>query len=364
MIKPFLKLVDDKHQFSILDKFNLFVQLSTDDLQCAIYDQNTDKYIAFEIYSFQGMAELKDVSANLKEIFSSSDLFKNKFSSAIVSIVTNKSTLVPLAVFDNQQLDKYLCFAENENLAHEKIKFTLLKEQECVAVFAIPIEINEIISTHLPDATIIHFSSCLIDGLIKKYSQTNFQHQTYIDMHPNEFELTVLNGKNLKLYKTFEYETFDDFNAAYDKALQQLKLTPESVEPLFVSNIEVEDLIKQAVENQSSDKIFIHVQQSQFEIIILSGKTLKFYNSFVYKSPEDFIFYLLNVLKQTKQNPDTSILLLSGQLEGDSALYNLMKKYVRYLVFIDRPEEAERCKLLEHIPSHYYLNLFNQIMCE
>ena len=112
-----------------------------------------------------------------------------------------------------------------------------------------------------------------------------------------------------------------------------------------------------------SKTLFVHVQSSQFEIIVLEGGKLLFYNAFEYQTTEDFIYYTLFVCEQLKLNPEEIPMILLGEVERKSALYDIVNKYIRNVTFGKRPVEIEYSYKLQELQDHFYYNLFSQYLC-
>lgn len=115
--------------------------------------------------------------------------------------------------------------------------------------------------------------------------------------------------------------------------------------------------------NLSKKIVVVHVQLSSFEIVVINGKNLNFYNSFSIKTPEDFVYYILFVFEQLKLNPHTIELVLCGQIIRNSELYALLYKYVKIIRFEERDHTFQYSYVFEEIPRHFYYNLFNQFKC-
>lgn len=111
--------------------------------------------------------------------------------------------------------------------------------------------------------------------------------------------------------------------------------------------------------NQTGNKCFVHVQQSHFEVIVIDGKKLLFYNTFNYHSAEDFVYYLLFVFEQLHLNPENIEVILLGEIERNSTIYSLTQKYIRKLKFGERNDGAQYSYQLQTLPTHYYFTLFN-----
>ncbi len=81
--------------------------------------------------------------------------------------------------------------------------------------------------------------------------------------------------------------------------------------------------------NSLSTKMYVHVSDTHFEIIVLENNLLKFYNTFEYSTKEDFIYYVLFTAEQLHLNPEEFSLVLLGYITKDDDLYKIAYKYVR-----------------------------------
>ncbi|MEC4005209.1 DUF3822 family protein [Flavobacterium sp. SUN052] len=87
--------------------------------------------------------------------------------------------------------------------------------------------------------------------------------------------------------------------------------------------------------NNEERKMFVHVSESHFEIIVVQNQKLHLYNSFDYKTPEDFIYYLLFTAEQLQLNPENFKLELLGSINEQDAFYKIAYKYIRNISLLD-----------------------------
>lgn len=91
----------------------------------------------------------------------------------------------------------------------------------------------------------------------------------------------------------------------------------------------------EASKNNDETKVFVHLSETHFEMVVLQNQKLQLYNSFDYKTPEDFLYYILFTAEQLQLNPEIFKLELLGKItEGDS-LYAIIYKYVRNVSLFD-----------------------------
>jgi hypothetical protein len=115
--------------------------------------------------------------------------------------------------------------------------------------------------------------------------------------------------------------------------------------------------------NLDKPTVFLQIQMTHFEIVVTGENKLQFYNSFKPKTAEDYIYYLLYTMEQLGLNPETTEVIIYGEIVKNSAIYNLMYKYIRNIRFGSQPEHYEFSYKFNEIPSHYFFNLYSQQLC-
>ncbi|MFL5765708.1 MAG: DUF3822 family protein [Bacteroidia bacterium] len=111
--------------------------------------------------------------------------------------------------------------------------------------------------------------------------------------------------------------------------------------------------------NKDGKRMFVHVQGSHFEVVVIDNRSLLFYNTFKHFSPEDFIYYLLFVCEQLQLNPETIDTYLLGEVDKGTPIHTVAHKYIRKLKFAERNDAADYCYQLQTLPRHSYYTLFN-----
>ena len=124
------------------------------------------------------------------------------------------------------------------------------------------------------------------------------------------------------------------------------------------SSVLLESILAQN-KNQTTKKVVVHVYTTHFEVAVVEGKQLLFYNTFNYQTPEDFIYYLLFVYEQLQLNPETIEAFFIGEIEKNSEIYILTQKYIRNVKFGERSDNVDYSYQLQTLPKHFYFTLFN-----
>ena len=99
------------------------------------------------------------------------------------------------------------------------------------------------------------------------------------------------------------------------------------------STIVIETILK-LEKNTSDTKMYAHVSNSHFEIIVTKNGQLQLYNTFDYTTKEDFIYYLLFTAEQLGLNPEEFPLVLLGNVAKEDDLYKIAYTYIRNVSII------------------------------
>lgn len=84
-----------------------------------------------------------------------------------------------------------------------------------------------------------------------------------------------------------------------------------------------------ASKNVDEKQVFVHVQDTHFEIVVARNQKLLLFNTFEYKTPEDFLYYLLFTMEQLMLNPETIKTSVLGKIDDENPCYKLAYKYIR-----------------------------------
>ncbi|OQX80012.1 MAG: hypothetical protein B6D61_02685 [Bacteroidetes bacterium 4484_249] len=189
------------------------------------------------------------------------------------------------------------------------------------------------------------------------------------------------------LFDESKKEMYSDFNFAYDENHEIIhnKLTNLDAYNIYTIPVQIkttlndlfpghklqshsgpliESLLILHKNLQFQKRIFVNVRNSYLDIIIIEERKLLYYNSFNFRSKEDFIYYVIFVLEQLKLNPEEIDLILSGYIDKNSKLFDIVFKYVRNIRFQELTESFKYSYIFNDIPSHYYFNLLNVGLCE
>lgn len=110
--------------------------------------------------------------------------------------------------------------------------------------------------------------------------------------------------------------------------------------------------------------LFIHVENNFLTILVKKNKMLEFCNSFHFFSPEDFVYFTMFVFDQLELNPETTPVVLWGEINHDSPLYKQLYKYIRHVTFGNKPSSLYFGYHFDEIFDHRFFDLYSMHLCE
>jgi len=106
----------------------------------------------------------------------------------------------------------------------------------------------------------------------------------------------------------------------------------------------------------------VNVQGEHMDVALYGGKLL-FFNSFSFQTAEDFLYFILASLEQNNCNPEDTEIVLAGEIELGSALFDTLKKYIPKIKFAVADKAILKKNDFVKLPEHFYFSLFNLYLC-
>ena len=146
---------------------------------------------------------------------------------------------------------------------------------------------------------------------------------------------------NSKVFET-DYFAFDYLDT-YD--LNNVFIPYTSINNYLLDHYETFDykncnsiFVKKALDfskNKDTKQVWVHFQQDRFEITVTKNTNLLLFNTFIYNSLEDFIYFLLFTYEQLQLNPEIIPVQFLGDISEESAAFKLAYKYIRNCSLLD-----------------------------
>ena len=130
------------------------------------------------------------------------------------------------------------------------------------------------------------------------------------------------------------------------------------VAPLFESAI---------LHNKHTEKtcVYISIQSSFFDILIINGPQIILYNTFTYTNINDYVFYVMNVFEQLHLNPMQTSVILTGKTT--TAYIEATAMFIKQVETISQlPSHTKMIQQppFSEIPFPFFHTLFCSNLCE
>lgn len=110
-------------------------------------------------------------------------------------------------------------------------------------------------------------------------------------------------------------------------------------------------------------KVFLHVREGLFDLVVMDQFKLYYANTFDFRRPEDMVYFTIFTLEQLGFSQDQAEIVLMGKINRNTSLYNLVFKYLRRVEFAKRTQVCEYSFVFNEIPQHAYFPLLNLNQC-
>lgn len=108
--------------------------------------------------------------------------------------------------------------------------------------------------------------------------------------------------------------------------------------------------------NSTAIEVYAYVQKDHFELIVTQEGKLILFNSFLYNTAQDFIYYLLFVYEQLKLDPETTPLKLLSRIEKEDSLFEQAYTYIRQVDLLEEEAIIAPNLLLHYqVPKQHYI---------
>ncbi len=111
--------------------------------------------------------------------------------------------------------------------------------------------------------------------------------------------------------------------------------------------------------------MMVHYHQSSIEIVLMQGKSCLLYNQFDLSSKEDIVPILTQIVEQFSLNIESLQVLLSGDIEMESAEEKNIKRYFNKVFYAPRDNRfAYTYRIADDPQAHKFIALYAASLCE
>lgn len=112
-----------------------------------------------------------------------------------------------------------------------------------------------------------------------------------------------------------------------------------------------------------SNSVHVHLEGDYMNIVIFDQSTLKFCNTFHYKTISDIQYFVMYVLRRMNINPGETI-YFSGRMVNQSEILHGLAQYLSSVRFAIPPDNPTLSYVFNETELHRFLLLFIAVSCE
>ena len=217
----------------------LSIQVGLNGLSFCALDTVSNKILVHEKINFKLVSTPYLMLKELKNILNEHKESLKEFSEVVVIHRNKLFSLVPLPLFNKDELPNYLKF-NAKIMANDQIAFDEIPNQDLVNVYVPFTNINNYLFDLFGEFEYKHSGTVLISMLLNQVKVAT-EPVCYIQVSEKEMEVVIISDKKLLLYNQFDYKSKEDFLYFLLFTLEQLKLDTEKVQLKLFGNIEEDD---------------------------------------------------------------------------------------------------------------------------
>jgi hypothetical protein len=221
-----LSLLDNSLSKDSSKHYNLCLEIGISGISFAIYHKHKNIFLGIENFEFGKAGSEAEIIPMMEELLQENKWLNLTFSQIFILINNNCSTLVPLALFNENEKKIYLGF--NQAFSEtDLVNFNVLKNNQAVLVYSLPEILSDFLDKKWPEAKKIHYSSCVVEALSAQFKNRTDNKTLFVNLRVDSFDIIYFSDAKLFFYNNFSFKTKEDFIYFLLATMEQLGLSPE-----------------------------------------------------------------------------------------------------------------------------------------
>ncbi|UII27270.1 DUF3822 family protein [Fulvivirga maritima] len=117
-------------------------------------------------------------------------------------------------------------------------------------------------------------------------------------------------------------------------------------------------------QSNKKNTLYLYIDRFKLHILTLKNNKLEYYNQFSIKQFNDYIKYIMLVMKGLQKNQQKSDVVLWGYIGKQSPHYQEFYKFIKNISFGDRPSYLNFGYLFDEVQDHHYFDLYSIHLCD
>ena len=202
---PEINILEKSIDQQALENSILSIQANLDGFSFCIYDPEKKIFTGFRSFKTDNVGLADRLVDKIEEIQKKDNLLKVPFRETRFIYLSQKSTLIPAAYFDETKLKTYFEFNHTIDELDE-IHFNYISPANAYNVFALPTYIAS--AARFPNARFYHQSTPFINSILTNFAAN--KEVVFVNLNHSFFDIAVAGPKGLALYNSFAYQQESD----------------------------------------------------------------------------------------------------------------------------------------------------------
>jgi hypothetical protein len=225
-------VVDETFDYSITSSYFLSIRVSPDGFSFCTLDPVRNKYIQLQYISLNTRIPVEQqIESHLEKI----EKLNLPYKKTLILISTRISTLVPTALYENNDTKEMLQFChkipENSIVFANKVKMA-----DAYNIFAVPEGIHCLFTRQFQEPKFYQQHTAIIESNLATTSKESDSTILFINLENNYFDLLAFTKNNLQLCNSFPINSENDFIYFALFVFEQLKLKPATSQIIVSGN--------------------------------------------------------------------------------------------------------------------------------
>ena len=199
------ELLDETFDLNQTHTYHLSIQADLDGFLFALLNPSRRKYLGMKQYAFRDLDSDEDLHDQIQKLLQEDPLLQHPYASVACIHPGSRSTLLPAALFDRNQLKSYFQF--NHPLGDfDELHYNFLKYVNAYLIFPLYHEIANLFLKSWVNATFYHPVTALLEEVLGHGTGQAVS----IHFYNRHFDIVVSDEQQLKFHNNFSYRSEED----------------------------------------------------------------------------------------------------------------------------------------------------------
>jgi len=117
--------------------------------------------------------------------------------------------------------------------------------------------------------------------------------------------------------------------------------------------------VMEYAKSRNDNPLYLYVDRFKIHLLSVADNQLIYYNQFLIQNFQDYVKYIMMVLKTLEMDQNSSQVILWGYIGSNSQHYNELYKYIRNVTFGHRPKNLSFGYVFDEVQDHHYFDLYS-----